>query len=175
MIMDNLQFNLVANTVVNPVVNTIKKYLLPLALLLGSMVSMPAYAWPDVDHMNMCGAPAKVARSYAGDFKSWAAYDNYVAKRGKAHYFRTMCPQVKAVKNYKKVANVANKVAKRTAKKAVKRTVKKRAVRKSTPRIARSTKAKSFKRRVKYNEKADCVRVDRMNASGAAVRVVRRR
>jgi len=133
--------------------NTIKRLIMALILTLGGLISLPSYSWPEVDHMNMCGAPAKVVRAYDGNFRSWAAHDNYIAKRGNAYYYRTMCPNVKAVKNYKKA--------------------KKRVVRKAK-RIARSTKAKSFKRRVKYNEKADCIRVDRMNVSGPAVRVVRR-
>ncbi len=121
---------------------SMKKWILGLVLTLGSMVTFPAYAWPEVDHMNMCGSPTKAVQ---GGFKSWAQYDQYVAKRGNAYYLRTNCPSIVApVKKAKYVP------------------AKKRIIRKSV-RIAKSSKAKNFKRRVKYDEKADCARVDRMN------------
>ncbi|MFW5432510.1 MAG: hypothetical protein ACKE5Q_06960 [Methylophilaceae bacterium] len=127
---------------------SMKKWMLGLVLTLGSLLTLPAYAWPEVDHMNMCGSATKAVQ---GGFTNWAQYDRYVAKRGNAYYLRTNCPNT--VAPAKKSAPV--KKAKYTA-------VKKRAVRKSV-RIAKSSKARSFKRRVKYDEKADCARVDRMN------------
>ena len=114
---------------------SMKKWMLGLVLTLGSFLTLPAYAWPEVDHMNMCGSPTKAVQA---GFTNWAQYDRYVAKRGNAYYLRTNCPNI--------VAPV-KKVAKKTYRK----------------RFAKSLKAKSFKRRVKYDEKADCARVDRMN------------
>jgi len=132
-----------------------KKWFLGLAFTLSSLLTLPTYAWPEVDHMNMCGAAAKPV--HAG-WQGWAQHDRYIAKRGNAYYLRTNCPTtvapVKKAKPYKKVAKVA-KVAK--ARKSV--------------RIAKSSKAKSFKRKVKYDMHADCLRVDKMNVSGPAVRV----
>lgn len=137
----------------------LKKLLLSLFLTIGSLLTTSAFAWPEVDHMNMCGSAAKMSQTYAGSFKGWAARDNHVNKvRRGGYYYRTNCP--------KTVAPVKKKTSKNTVMKVVKTT-------KKTKRIARSSKAKSFKRRVKYDEHADCVRVDGMNQSGAAVRVVK--
>jgi len=136
------------------------KWLLSLFLLIASVLTLPAYAWPEVDHMNMCGAPVKVDRAYAGGFRGWAAHDIYTNyKRRAGYYYRTNCPGTKAPVKAKKVYK-----KKRIVKRATKKT-----------RIARSSKAKSFTRKVKYDKHADCVRVDGMNRSGPAVRVVRRR
>ena len=114
--------------------------MLGLVITLGSLLTLPAYAWPEVDHMNMCGSATKAVQ---GGFTNWAQYDRYVAKRGNAYYLRTNCPNT--VAPTKKAAYVKKAVVKKSA------------------RIARSSKAKSFKRRVKYDEKVDCARVDRMN------------
>ena len=146
--------------------NSIKKLVLALIFTVGSFMTLPAYAWPDVDHMNMCGAPAKSVRAYGGNFRGWAAHDNYIAQRGGGkYYFRTMCPETKASK-MKKGAYKKKAVEKvRKVRKVAKRPVKIRAV-KRVKRISRA----------KYNEKVDCARVDRMNASNmSAVKVVRRR
>ena len=123
---------------------SMKKWMLGLVLTLGSFLTLPAYAWPEVDHMNMCGSPTKAVLT---GFTSWAQYDQYVAKRGNAYYLRTNCP--KTVSPPKKSSYVKKSSRKFIAKKRV--------------RIAKSSKSRSFKRRVKYNEKADCARVDRMN------------
>lgn len=123
---------------------SMKKWMLVLVLTLGSFLTLPAYAWPEVDHMNMCGSATKAVQ---GGFTNWAQYDRYVAKRGNAYYLRTNCPNI--VAPTKKVASVKKakyvKVKKRVAKRRV------------------SAYAKSFKRRSTYNEKLDCARVDRMN------------
>ena len=137
----------------------IKKLLLSLFLTIGSLLSSSVYAWPEVDHMNMCGAAIKVSQKYAGNFKGWAARDNYVNRvRRAGYYYRTNCPQTVApVKKKNNQKTVARKVLKVLPK-----------------RIMRSSKAKSFKRTVKYDKHADCVRVDKMNQSGAVVRVLRK-
>lgn len=121
---------------------SMKKWMLVLVLTLGSFLTLPAYAWPEVDHMNMCGSATKAVKT---GFTNWAQYDRYVAKRGNAYYLRTNCPDI--VTPVKKVKYVA-----------VKKTIARKSV-----RIVKSSKAKSFKRRVRYDEKADCARVDRMN------------
>ena len=140
----------------------IKKLLLSLFLTIGSLLSSSVYAWPEVDHMNMCGAATKVTQAYAGSFKGWAARDSYVNKvRRAGYYYRNNCPKTVApVKKqaYKKVAMKVKKTS--TAK---------------SKRIVRSSKAKSFKKKVKYDKHADCVRVDGMNQSGPVIRVVRKR
>jgi hypothetical protein len=119
---------------------SMKKGMLGLVVSLGSLLTLPAYAWPEVDHMNMCGAPTKAVQ---GGFKSWAQYDRYVAKRGNAYYLRTNCPTIVAPVNTKAKPKKIKMVAKKRAVKAV--------------------SIQSLTRRVSYNEKLDCARVDRMN------------
>lgn len=80
---------------------SIKRLVLALILGLGSVMTLPAYAWPDTDEMNMCGAAVKQVRAYGNNFRGWAAHDNYIAQRGNGYYYRTNCPQSKATKNYK--------------------------------------------------------------------------
>ena len=141
------------------------KWLLSLFLLIASLLTLPAYAWPEVDHMNMCGAPVKVDRAYAGGFRGWPAHDIYVNyKRRAGYYYRTNCPGIKAPVKAKKVYKKKPVYKKRIVKRASKKL-----------RIARSSKTKRFLRKVKYDKHADCVRVDAMNRLGPAVRVVRRR
>ena len=168
---------------------SIKKGILALVLTLGSFLTLPAFAWPEVDHMNMCGSATKAVQ---GGFTNWVQYDRYVAKRGKAYYLRTNCPNTVASTKksyakkvaYKKVAARAPNYAKPiNIKKISKRSTYNEkldcarvdlmngCIGKSTNkiaktkrvRIAKSTKAKLFKRNVKYDKKADCARVDRMN------------
>ena len=164
--------------------SAIRKLVLSLILTIGSLFTLPSFAWPEVDHMNMCGAAAKVSRVYAGNFKGWQARDSYVAGKTRAgNYYRTNCPGI--VAPVKKVVRKARKVRRnkrrsayvtkcRYVKKCTKVKRSKRASRKKRakryPRIARSSKARRFKRRVKYDKHADCVRVDRVNRSGSAVR-----
>lgn len=128
-----------------------KNLLLGLFFTATSILTLPAYAWSEVDHMNMCGSATKVVQSYGGNWKGWNQHDKYIAARGNAYYLRSNCPTI--VAPVKKV-----KTKKKYRKPAV-----------TTRRIAKSTKAKSFKRTVKYDEKADCARVDRMNGYGSAV------
>ena len=145
---------------------TIKRLIMALILTVGSLISLPSYAWPEVDHMNMCGAAAKVDRAYGGNFKGWVARDRFVTQKRRAGaYYRANCPET--------VAPVKKASKKKIYVKKAKRTYKKKVVKKV--RIAKSSKAKSFRKKVKYDEHADCVRVDKMNAYGPATRVVRRR
>lgn len=141
---------------------TMRKLVLSLILTIGSFLTLPAYAWPEVDHMNMCGAPVKTIRAYGGNFRGWPARDNFVGYLKRAgYYYRTNCPNTSAP-----VKKVAKKTYKKPAKKAYKKRVK-------NVRIAKSSKARTSKRRVKYDEHADCARVDRMNSYGSAVVVKR--
>ncbi len=119
---------------------------------MGSFLTLPAYAWPEVDHMNMCGSATKTVH---GGWKGWAQHDRFVAKRGNGYYFRTNCP------------NTKSPVKKATYKKPAVRKVAKRA----KPAVIKSVKRMSTKS--SYNEKLDCARVDRMNAYGASVGTVR--
>ena len=136
---------------------------LALLLILGSFLTLPAHAWPEVDHMNMCGAPAKVVQAYGGAFRGWQAHDKYIANKNRTgYYYKTNCPQTVASVKAKPVKT--KKVAKKAIKKRV--IVKKR----KSVRIAKSRKAKSFKRKVKYDLHADCVRVDRLNSYGASIK-----
>jgi hypothetical protein len=93
---------------------SVKRLVLALILTMGSFLTLPAYAWPDVDHMNMCGSPAKLVRAYGGSYKGLQSHDSYISQRGMAYYFRSMCPETKAVRMkkaaYKKPA--AKKVIK---------------------------------------------------------------
>ena len=131
-----------------------KSWLLGLLFTATSVLTLPAYAWPEVDHMNMCGAATKVVQAYGGNWKGWNQHDKYIASRGTAYYLRSNCPKTVAPVKSAKVKSAAKKVYNKPV---------------IISRIAKSTKAKSFKRTVKYDEKADCARVDRMNGYGSAV------
>jgi len=136
---------------------SIKRLLLTLTLTLGGVMTLPAYAWPDTDEMNMCGAATKTVRAYNGDHRTWAAHDNYVAHRGNAYYQRTNCPQSKATKNYKG-KNWAPKAKMMPAKHKMKS----------------MTKSKSHKMHKGHNPNhkhhADCIRTDRLNNAGLIVK-----
>jgi len=80
---------------------SIKRLVLTLILTAGSVFTLPAYAWPDTDEMNMCGAAVKKIRAYAGEHRGWDARDNYIKHLGAQYYYLANCPQSKATKNYK--------------------------------------------------------------------------
>jgi len=42
---------------------SIKRLVLALILGMSSVLTLPAYAWPDTDEMNMCGAAVKKMRA----------------------------------------------------------------------------------------------------------------
>ena len=130
---------------------SIKRLVLALILGLGSVMTLPAYAWPDTDEMNMCGAAVKKVRGYDGNHRGWAAHDNYVAHLGKGYYQRTNCPESKATKNYKgKYWTPKAKMAKKSMKKA-------------KPVMMKKHKSKA-------PMKADaCIVTDRLNSTGPAV------
>ena len=130
----------------------INKWLLGLVLTVSSILTLPAYAWPEVDHMNMCGAATKVVRA---GWQGWAQHDRYIAKRGNGYYLQNNCPTT--VAPVKKAASAKRRAVKKSYRKAGRRSA----------RIAKSSKAKSFRRKVKYDEHADCARVDRVNGYGA--------
>ncbi|HIQ15175.1 MAG TPA: hypothetical protein EYH38_06355 [Leucothrix sp.] len=165
--------------------STIRKLVLSIILTFGSFLSLPSYAWPEVDHMNMCGPAAKISRTYGGEFKGWQSRDRYVANNRRAgYYYRNNCPETvapvkKIVKKVRKVRKSKKRSRYVTKCKYVKRCRKvkrtKKRVSKKYPYIAKSSKARKFKRTVKYDKHADCVQVDRVNTTGSAVKVVRRR
>jgi len=129
---------------------SIKRLVLSLIIGAGSFITLPAFAWPDTDEMNMCGAAVKKVRNYGGNFRGWAAHDIYIDQRGLDYYFRTNCPESKATKNYK------GKDWTPKAKMAAK------------PKMRKKPMKRVHKK--KYNKSADCVAVDRMNTTGPAVR-----
>lgn len=132
---------------------SIKKLIAVLTLIMGGIISIPAYAWPEVDHMNMCGSATKVIRGYSGSFRTWGAHDNYVSHLVNDHYLRNNCPNI--------VAPVKNYVSKKTTTKTVaKKSINKN---KEIKRISQSS----------YDEKADCKRVDRLNGLGLSVQVIK--
>jgi len=154
-----------------------KNLVFALMLAVGSLFTLPTHAWPDVDHMNMCGAAAKTVRTYNGEFQGWKAHDSYIAKRGMAYYFRSMCPETKAVKMKKKKAYKKAMPKKPLMKKPEE---KKPAMEKPDTKEAdmkkdseTKVKIKAVKRIAKssYNKKLDCERVDRLNTLGLAVRM----
>jgi hypothetical protein len=140
-----------------------KKLLLTVILTLGSFMTLPAFAWPEVDHMNMCGPATRVVRAYKGDSQGFVQRDRYIAKRGNAYYYRTNCPNIKAP-----LTKVASKQSKTVYKKA-------RQIRKTgkAKKIIKKLRHSGYKST--YDEHADCARVDRVNGYGRPVRVVRRR
>ncbi len=175
----------------------IKKLVFSLILIIGSLFTLPSYAWPEVDHMNMCGSAVKTARAYGGGFKGWNSHDQYVALKSRSGaYYRANCPDTYAPSNVAPTKRIIRKkrivrkkrrvrkvrrgryvtkcrYVKRCTKVRAKRIKKRHAARKY-PYIARSSRARKFRRTVKYDKHADCVRVDRVNRSGRSVRVVRR-
>ncbi len=171
--------------------SAIRKLVLSLILITGSLMTLPTYAWPEVDHMNMCGSAVKTARAYSGGFRGWSSHDRYVALKSQSGaYYRANCPDIVAPVNArpaKKVLRKKRRVRKtrrrsrryvtkcRYVKRCTKVRVKKRRKARKYPYISRSSKARKFKRTVKYDKHADCVRVDRVNNTGSAVKVVRRR
>jgi len=131
---------------------SIKKLVVITSLGLGGLLSMPAHAWPEVDHMNMCGAATKVVRSYAGNSRSWEARDNYIAQRGDFYYLRTNCPKIKA-----------------PVKAPLKKVLKKKQISKVKTKAVKKNKEVKRISSASYDEKADCLRVDRLNHLGLAV------
>ena len=125
-------------------------------ITLGALFASPVFAWPEVDHMNMCGSAVKVVRAYPGGSKGFAERDRYIAKRGMAYYFRSNCPEIKA---------------------PVKKSYVKRSKSSASLKSAKSVNVRKIARRLRggYDKHADCVRVDRLNSYGRPVRVVRRR
>ncbi len=145
-----------------------RKLFFNLILILGSFLTPPAFAWPEVDHMNMCGAATKVARTYSGDFKGWSAHDTFVGYREKAgYYYRNNCPETVAPVK-KKIKTYKRKIDKKSANSTQKVKVAKKVIN------AKSSKVKAFKRIVKYDKYADCARVDKLNTSGSVVRLKKR-
>jgi len=93
------------------------KKILFAVLLLSGLLTAPAYAWPEVDSMNMCNRAVQVTRAYQGGAKGWVDRDSHAATQ-KAQAFARNCPQIKApVKVYKK--------------KAIKKVVRKKVIRRS--------------------------------------------
>lgn len=136
---------------------SIKRLVLALILGMSSVLTLPAYAWPDTDEMNMCGVAVKKMRAYSGDHRGWDAHDNYIKHLGAQYYYLANCPQSKATKNYK--GKDWTPVAKMPAK------------RKMHKKHAHKHKKHAKKvHHKKYNKKADCIAVDRLNTSGPVVR-----
>lgn len=136
-----------------------KHLLLAFIFTIGSLLTLPAYAWPDVDHMNMCGSATKVVRTYGGSAQSFTQRDSYLAQRGNAYYFRTNCPTtVASAAAPKNVAPITKAKSKKVAYKT----------------SSTASKTKNAKKTVKrlrggYDKQADCERVDRMNNYGRPV------
>ncbi len=149
-----------------------KSLFLSTVLLLGSLFALPAFAWPEVDHMNMCGPATKLVRAYNGSSQGFAQRDRYLAKRGNAYYLRTNCPNIKAP--VKKARTKAVKRSKAVVYKK-KTNVGKTAKASKSARVKKITKRLRSGYKSKYDEHADCARVDRVNGYGRPVRVVRRR
>ena len=134
-------------------------------LLMVSLFTTSAYAWPEVDHMNMCGTASKSIRTYNGNFQGWAQHDRYVAINGKRYYAATGCSNITSP-TAGKAPKLTSKFKARKIKKSKRKHYKnKRKInRKSSTRIKRSNMYNAFRKVVKYDEKADCARVDRMNS-----------
>ena len=142
---------------------SIERLVLALSVVLGSVMTLPAYAWPDTDEMNMCGSAVKNVRTYEGDFRTWAAHDVYVSHRGSNYYYSTNCPESKATK-LKTYWKPGAKMAPAKAK---------------TRKVHKLHKVKSYRKhghkmhKPKHKKTADCIRTDRLNNSGAIVQRTR--
>ncbi|PWQ97027.1 hypothetical protein [Leucothrix pacifica] len=80
-----------------------KKLSTSLIFTLMAVFANSAYAWPEVDHMNMCGAASKVIRDYKGNPQAWNNRDMYTESRKATLYFQANCPETKAGKIEKAV------------------------------------------------------------------------
>ena len=151
---------------------SIKRLVLTLILGLSSVMTLPAYAWPDTDEMNMCGAATKIVQAYGGDHRNWAAHDNYVAQRGNAYYQRTNCPQSKATKNYKR-KNWTPGAKMRMKPKAHKKNAHKKHTKHM--QMKHSKKMHKLHQNTNHKKNADCIRTDALNNGGAIVKKVAHR
>lgn len=75
-----------------------KKLTTAIIFTLTIFLATSAYAWPETDHMNMCGSAAKVIRDYKGNPKAWQNRDLYTESRKAQLYFQANCPETKAGK-----------------------------------------------------------------------------
>ncbi len=145
------------------------KNILLAMLLLSSLFVAPAYAWPEVDAMNMCNQAVQVTRIYEGGAKGWRDRDSYAVTR-KAQLFARNCPQIKAPikkKVYKKRIHKKKYHRKAKSRKCLK------CYRKGFRDGYRAAKLrKSYKKKYKIKrsgyrnhaeEVADCKRVDWAN------------
>jgi hypothetical protein len=79
-----------------------------MVFVLSGFVTPSAYAWQEVDTMNMCNQPTHVIRTYQGDAKGWVNRDHYNATQQHQTYARN-CPQVTAPKKTNKKKKVYRK------------------------------------------------------------------
>lgn len=155
-----------------------KKILLAFVFVTSNLITLPAFSWPEVDHMNMCGPATKVVRSYAGHWQGWKQHDRYISRRGNAYYFKHNCPETsaplekavvkKSAMTYKSgAATVEKNQTKVTALKGNRKP-------RSDWLIKRSKRLVFSKRKDGYDKHADCMRVDRLNNYGRPLNVIRR-
>ena len=157
-------------------INTYFKCFSVIMLLLTLTITSPAYAWQEVDTMNMCNQPVQVVRAYNGGAKGWVNRDNFTASQ--KHAYARNCPQVRAPKKVYQKKKVYRKVkrAKRrskTCRACYKKGYKEgyRAAHKKHKRHYRKTHSKKVQRmrlhrggyRNHAEEVADCKRVDWAN------------
>jgi len=159
-----------------------KKILLAFVFTATSFITLPAFSWPEVDHMNMCGTASKVVRTYAGSWQGWEQHDRYVSQRGNAYYFNHNCPQTSApVVKAKQMTTVKKSVMaykprtpKALSANSTAITGKIKPESSSKWLIERSKRLVVSKRKGGYDKHADCERVDRMNNYGRPLKVIRR-
>jgi len=147
------------------------KILLAAMLLLASTIFAPAFAWPEVDTMNMCNQPVQVIRVYHGDAKGWVNRDNYIATY-KQRIYAANCSQVRSAKKAFKKKVYRKVTGKNSGKKNNCRSCYKKGYREGyqAARTQRSARVSRKKRKLRYGayrshaaEVADCKRVDWAN------------
>ena len=97
-------------------INTLFKRLSIIILLMTATIAAPAYAWQEVDTMNMCNQSVQVIRAYKGGAKGWVNRDRFTDAQKRT--YAQNCPQVKAPKKVypKKKVYRKTKRAKRQSK-----------------------------------------------------------
>ncbi len=152
------------------------KILLATLLWLVSTIFTPAFAWPEVDAMNMCNRPVQIIRVYQGAAKGWANRDNYIATY-KRRIYAANCPQIRSTKRAFKRRIYRKLKRKNHRKRNHCRSCYKKAYRAGyqAASIRRSSRVSRKKRRLRHSayrshaaEVADCKRVDWANRANRA-------
>lgn len=137
------------------------KNILLAMILLSSLFIAPAYAWPEVDAMNMCNQPVQLIRVYEGGAKGWVDRDSH-ANTQKRRAYATNCPQIKAPVKTSKKKVYRKKAKSKTCRKCYRKGFRD-GYRAAKKRVYKKKRTTNGGYRSHAAEVADCKRVDRAN------------